>query len=82
MVEMLSFVSKNCGKIDGIHPSHDPCNYNFKIRLPKVEIKSAYVGSKNYCNLTFNLFSRHLVFYRLENENLKFLKLLENERLF
>ena len=41
MVEMLSFVSKNCGKIDGIHPSHDPCNYNFKIRLPKVEIKSA-----------------------------------------
>jgi len=41
MVEMLSFVSKNCGKIDGIHPNHDPCNYNFKIRLPKVEIKSA-----------------------------------------
>ena len=38
---MLSFVSKNCGKIDGIHPGHDPCNYNFKIRLPKVEIKSA-----------------------------------------
>jgi len=41
MIEMLSFVSKNCGKIDGIHPSHEPCNYNFKIRLPKVEIKSA-----------------------------------------
>ena len=41
MVEMLSFLSKNCGKIDGIHPNHDPCNYNFKIRLPKVEKKSA-----------------------------------------
>lgn len=41
MVEMLSSVSKNCGKIDGIHPNHDPCNYNFKIRLLKVEIKSA-----------------------------------------
>ena len=41
MVEMLSFLSKNCGEIDGIHPNHDPCNYNFKIRLPKVEIKSA-----------------------------------------
>ena len=46
MVEMLSFLSKNCGKIDGIHPNHDPCNYNFKIRLPKVEIKSAeYIES-------------------------------------
>ena len=47
MVEMLSFLSKNCGKIDGIHPSHDTCNYNFKIRLPKVEKKSAdYIKSE------------------------------------
>ena len=38
---MLSFISKNCGKIEGIHPSQDPCNYNLKIRLPKIEIKSA-----------------------------------------
>ena len=41
MTEMLSFISKNCGKIEGIHPSQDPCNYNLKIRLPKIEIKSA-----------------------------------------
>ena len=41
MNEMLSFISKNCGKIEGIHPSQDPCNYNLKIRLPKIEIKSA-----------------------------------------
>jgi len=47
MVEMLSFLSKNCGKIDGIHPNHDPCNYNFKIRLPKVVKKSAeYIKSE------------------------------------
>ena len=38
---MLFFISTNCGKIEGIHPSQDPCNYNLKIRLPKIEIKSA-----------------------------------------
>ena len=47
MVEMLSFLTKNCGEIDGIHPYHDPCNYNFKIRLPKVEKKSVeYINSE------------------------------------
>ena len=53
---MLSFVSKNCGKIDGIHPNHDPCNYNFKIRLPKVEIKSAeYIQSE--ANRSFGVYA-------------------------
>ncbi len=37
ITEMLLFISTNCGKIEGIHPSQDPCNYNLKIRLPKVE---------------------------------------------
>ena len=41
ITEMLLFISTNCGKIEGIHPSQNPCNYNLKIRLPKVEIKSA-----------------------------------------
>ena len=51
MVEMLSFLEKNCDKIDNIvhgkvihpeqriHPNHDLCNYNFKIPLPKIVIK-------------------------------------------
>lgn len=40
MREMLSFISANCEKIEGIHPNHDPCNYNYKIRLPAIEFKS------------------------------------------
>ncbi len=40
MREMLNFISTNCGKIEGIHSDHDPCNYNYKIRLPKIEFKS------------------------------------------
>jgi len=40
MREMFSFISINCGKIEGIHPKHDPCNYNYKIRLPSIELKS------------------------------------------
>ena len=37
MREMLSFISINCGKIEGIHPEHDPCSYNYKIRLPAIK---------------------------------------------
>ena len=40
MREMLSFISTNCRKIEGIHSEHDPCNYNYKIRLPSIELKS------------------------------------------
>ena len=36
MNEMLSFLSENCGNIPGIHAAHNPCKYNYKIKLPKI----------------------------------------------
>ena len=36
MNEMLSFLSENCGNIPGIHTAHNPCKYNYKIKLPKI----------------------------------------------
>ena len=36
MYSMLLWMGANCAAIDGIHPKHNPCQYNYNVTLPKV----------------------------------------------
>ena len=40
MTSMLMWMGANCTAIDGIHPKHNPCQYNYNVKLPKVTFLS------------------------------------------
>ena len=40
MYSMLLWMGANCAAIDGIHPKHNPCQYNYNVKLPKVTFLS------------------------------------------